>query len=100
MTCTLCALFILWRRANSLRGLVSHQLKTWTRSEGRIRLSEDDGPPAAEFLGNGDDDDDESEELEDNEDDQPLAQRMEKVRQATAGQTATETVQDGLPSHT
>jgi hypothetical protein len=29
-----------------------------TRPEGRIRLSEDDGPAATEFLGDDDDDDD------------------------------------------
>jgi len=49
-TCTLGLLYILWRRANSLRAVVSHQLKTWTTQEGRIRLSEDDGPAATEFL--------------------------------------------------
>ncbi|KAH7882775.1 hypothetical protein F5I97DRAFT_318666 [Phlebopus sp. FC_14] len=49
-TCTLSLLYLLWRRASSLRAVVSHQLKTWTTSEGRIRLSEDDGPSAAEFL--------------------------------------------------
>ncbi|KAK7447065.1 hypothetical protein VKT23_014277 [Stygiomarasmius scandens] len=49
-TCTLCLLFLLWRRADSLRSVISHQLKTITRQEGRIRLSEDDGPPAHEFL--------------------------------------------------
>jgi len=49
-TCTLCVLFILWRRAESLRSIVSHRLKTWTRREGTIRLSIDEGPPAREFL--------------------------------------------------
>ncbi|KAK7055532.1 hypothetical protein R3P38DRAFT_2847650 [Favolaschia claudopus] len=49
--CTLCFLFILWRRASELRFVISHQLKTITNSrEGAIRLSEDDGPPAREFL--------------------------------------------------
>jgi hypothetical protein len=33
------------------------RLKTLTRSEGRIRLSEDDGPAATEFLGDDFDDD-------------------------------------------
>ena len=37
------------------------RLKTWTRREGRIRLSEDDGPPAREFL--EDDYDEDNEEL-------------------------------------
>ncbi|KAJ3742843.1 hypothetical protein DFH05DRAFT_1400430, partial [Lentinula detonsa] len=49
-TCTCCALFILWRRAEAFRAVVSHQLKTITRYEGQIRLSQDDGPPAHEFL--------------------------------------------------
>ncbi|EGN94833.1 hypothetical protein SERLA73DRAFT_187901 [Serpula lacrymans var. lacrymans S7.3] len=48
--CTLCILFLLWRQANNLRRVVSHQLKTWSRQEGAIRLSQDDGPSAAEFL--------------------------------------------------
>lgn len=30
---------------------VVHRLKTWTRQEGAVRLSEDDGPPAHSFLG-------------------------------------------------
>jgi len=50
MLSTICALFILWRRANSLRSIVSHQLKSWSEPTGQIRLSEDDGPPAREFL--------------------------------------------------
>ncbi|KAL4065498.1 hypothetical protein V8B97DRAFT_1984506 [Scleroderma yunnanense] len=53
--CTSCLLYILWRRASSLRTVVSHQLKTWTTDEGRIRLSEDDGPAATEFLSDADD---------------------------------------------
>ena len=32
-------------------------MKTWTKTEGQIRLSEDDGPSAAEFLADGDDED-------------------------------------------
>ena len=35
------------------------RLKTWTRQEGAVRLSEDDGPPAHSFL---EEDDDEQEE--------------------------------------
>ncbi|KAF8841878.1 hypothetical protein BDN67DRAFT_481184 [Paxillus ammoniavirescens] len=53
-TCTLCLLYILWRRASRIRAVVSHQLKTWTTQEGQIRLSEDDGPPATEFLADDD----------------------------------------------
>ncbi|KAF9497363.1 hypothetical protein BDN71DRAFT_1494712 [Pleurotus eryngii] len=58
-TCTLCALFLLWRRAETLRNIVSQtlHLKTWSNSEGNIRLSEDDGPSSREFLDNDDDDD-------------------------------------------
>ncbi|KAJ7054696.1 hypothetical protein C8F01DRAFT_995179, partial [Mycena amicta] len=57
-TCTLCFLFILWRRASALRTVISHQLKTMTRSDGAIRLSED-GPPASAFLEDDYDDDNE-----------------------------------------
>ncbi|KAE9396235.1 hypothetical protein BT96DRAFT_922288 [Gymnopus androsaceus JB14] len=49
-TCTCCVLFLLWRRADAFRAAISHQLKTITRSNGQIRLSEDDGPPSHEFL--------------------------------------------------
>ncbi|KDQ23906.1 hypothetical protein PLEOSDRAFT_1016441, partial [Pleurotus ostreatus PC15] len=57
-TCTLCALFLLWRRAETLRNIVSQALQcTWSNSEGNIRLSEDDGPSSREFLDNDDDDD-------------------------------------------
>ena len=37
--------------------MVFYRLKTWTRQEGAVRLSEDDGPPAHTFLGEDDDDD-------------------------------------------
>ncbi|KAG1816683.1 uncharacterized protein BJ212DRAFT_167206 [Suillus subaureus] len=56
-TCTLCLLYLFWRRASALRAVVSHQLQTWTRTEGQIRLSEDDGPSATEFLTDADDED-------------------------------------------
>ncbi|KAF8064308.1 hypothetical protein FPV67DRAFT_1629406 [Lyophyllum atratum] len=56
-TCTMCVLFLIWRRADSFRRIVSHQLKTMTKPEGRIRLSVDDGPPAREFLEDDYDDD-------------------------------------------
>ncbi|KAL0574031.1 hypothetical protein V5O48_007915 [Marasmius crinis-equi] len=71
-TCTLCGLFILWRRADSLRAVVSHRLKTLRRPEGRIRLSEDDGPPAHEFIHDNPDED----EVEDDIDDEPLTERL------------------------
>ncbi|KAJ7270631.1 hypothetical protein B0H12DRAFT_774360 [Mycena haematopus] len=69
-TCTLCFLFIMWRRASALRSVISHQLKTLTnaRAEGAIRLSEDDGPPAREFLEDDYDDDNEGVNLDDQAD--------------------------------
>ncbi|EDR07010.1 uncharacterized protein LACBIDRAFT_299239 [Laccaria bicolor S238N-H82] len=78
--CTLCALFILWRRADALRRVVSHSLKTITsRNDGRIRLSEDDGPPAHEFL--EDDYDEDNAHLNDS-DDEPLSEHVRKATQA------------------
>lgn len=79
-TCMLCFLFLLWRRADSLRSAVSHQLMTLTRSEGRIRLSEDNGPPANEFL--ADDYDEDNEHLNDlgNE---TLTDHIRKATEAT-----------------
>ncbi|KAH0579984.1 hypothetical protein H2248_002803 [Termitomyces sp. 'cryptogamus'] len=75
-TCTMCILFVIWRRADSLRGIVAHQwacflfsfrrshsptfrLRTLpiSQAEGRIRLSIDDGPPAREFIEDDYDDD-------------------------------------------
>ncbi|KAF5329732.1 hypothetical protein D9619_008984 [Psilocybe cf. subviscida] len=78
-TCTLCILFLLWRRADSLRSVVSHKLKTLTRREGTIRLSQDDGAPAIEFL--ADDYDDDHQHLHDS-DDEPLTEHVRKVTQA------------------
>ncbi|KAI6037964.1 hypothetical protein EDC04DRAFT_2069200 [Pisolithus marmoratus] len=54
--CTSCLFFILWRRTNILQSVVSHPLEPWsTAQEGRVRLSEDDGPAATEFLADADD---------------------------------------------
>ncbi|TFY65297.1 hypothetical protein EVG20_g5647 [Dentipellis fragilis] len=75
-TATICLLFVLWRRANALRTVVSHQLKTWSRREGNIRLSIDDGPPAHSFL------EDEYDVDNDGLDDEPLALRAEELRLA------------------
>lgn len=51
---------------------ISTRLKTFTQREGNIRLSEDDGPPAREFL--EDDYDDDNEGLSgDSSDDESLA---------------------------
>ncbi|KAJ7146213.1 hypothetical protein C8R44DRAFT_9469 [Mycena epipterygia] len=66
-TCTLCFLFILWRRASALRSVISHQLKTITRTEGAIRLSQDDGPPAREFLEDDYDEDHEGLNMDDHD---------------------------------
>ncbi|KAF8486861.1 hypothetical protein DFH94DRAFT_701188, partial [Russula ochroleuca] len=33
-TAMVCVLFIIWRRSDTLRTIVSHQLKTWMRQEG------------------------------------------------------------------
>ncbi|KAJ7607357.1 hypothetical protein FB45DRAFT_948144 [Roridomyces roridus] len=63
-TGTIVLLFVLWRRAAALRSVISHQLKTITRTEGAIRLSEDDGPPAREFLEDDYDEDHTGLELE------------------------------------
>jgi len=60
-TCALCILFLIWRKADSLKRVVSHQLKTFSEPEGRIRLSEDDGPPTHTFI--EDDEDDEDDDL-------------------------------------
>ncbi|KAJ3506592.1 hypothetical protein NLJ89_g6787 [Agrocybe chaxingu] len=78
-TCTLCGLFLIWRRADTLRRVVSHQLKSFTRTEGRIRLSVDDGPPANEFL--SDDYDEDNENLRDSADD-PLSEHVRRATQA------------------
>ncbi|KAF8266016.1 hypothetical protein EI94DRAFT_1587063 [Lactarius quietus] len=57
-TATVCLLFVIWRRSETLRTVVAHQLKTWTGQEGAVRLSEDDGPPAHSFLREDDEEDD------------------------------------------
>ncbi|KAK1227962.1 hypothetical protein PQX77_009009 [Marasmius sp. AFHP31] len=47
------------------------RLKTLRRPEGRIRLSEDNGPPAHAFIH----DDPDEDEVEDDIDDEPLTER-------------------------
>ncbi|KAG2130353.1 hypothetical protein DEU56DRAFT_815548 [Suillus clintonianus] len=91
-TSTLCLLYLLWRRASALRAVVSHQLQTWTRTEGQIRLSEDDGPSATEFLVDGDDED-----LGIIDDGVVLGQRDEE-RLRTEGIVTLPSVQPGSPS--
>jgi hypothetical protein len=119
MVCTLCALFILWRRADSLRSIVSHQcvlfssfpatcvfilvdemdnffrMKTFTRRGGNIRLSEDDGPPSRDFIEDLDTEDED-------DDDVPLALRVERVDVVTQAATSTQpehVVDLGPPNH-
>ncbi|KIM41857.1 hypothetical protein M413DRAFT_139366 [Hebeloma cylindrosporum] len=77
--CTLCAIFLIWRKADTLRRVVSHRLKTFTRAEGTIRLSEDDGPPASEFLG---DDFDEDNEHLDASTDEPFSEHIRRATRA------------------
>ena len=64
-----------WLYSNVLLNF-THRLKTWREPEGRIRLSQDDGPPAHEFI--GDDYDEDNENLDD-DDDEPLTERVRNV---------------------
>ncbi|KAI0651134.1 hypothetical protein C8Q79DRAFT_896898, partial [Trametes meyenii] len=75
-TCTLCAVFLLWRRASELRSVVAHQLTNWPHGDGRIRLSMDEGPSAREFL-----DDDYDEDNARVGDDEPLVVTADRLRQ-------------------
>lgn len=68
------------------------RLNTWTRKEGRIRLSEDDGPPVHEFL--QDDYDEDNERLAD---DEPLAITAERLRMANVENTVVQEGADPLP---
>lgn len=56
-------------------------MKTWTGTEGRVRLSEDDGPASTQFLEDDYDDDNEGLELTNDREDEPLTER---IRQAEA----------------
>lgn len=80
--CTLCGLFILWRRADALRRVVSRRLKLKTMgdSEGRIRLSEDDGPSATEFL--EDDFDEDNAHLDLHADSNDISAQMKRMTNA------------------
>ncbi|KAG8843203.1 hypothetical protein FRB96_004230 [Tulasnella sp. 330] len=57
----LCLLFILYRRAASIKHVIGTRLKEWTGQEGGVRLSEDNGPSAQSFVVN--------DHLEDEDDD-------------------------------
>lgn len=80
--CAMCVLFIIWRRTDKLRKAVAKRLKlnTISGSEGRIRLSEDDGPSAAEFL--EDDFDDDNLHLSLNSDTDTLSEQMKRATRA------------------
>ncbi|KAF8588039.1 hypothetical protein K439DRAFT_1406752 [Ramaria rubella] len=60
-------LFLIWRRASALKSVVQHRLRTFTFTDGAIRLPQEDGPPAEIFN--------EDEDLD--PDDEPLDQRRE-----------------------
>ncbi|KAI0691798.1 hypothetical protein BC835DRAFT_98912 [Cytidiella melzeri] len=75
-TCTICALFLLWRRASSVRMVVAHRLQEWTGNEGGIRLSIEDGPSAREFI-----DDEEDEDTHDMSD-EPLPAHLPNITAA------------------
>lgn len=59
--------------------IVFVRLKTFTRTEGAIRLSEDDGPPASEFL--GDDFNEDNAHLDDSTD-EPLSEHIRRATRA------------------
>ena len=61
-----------------------NRLKLLTKREGTIRLSIDEGPSSAEFLG-----DDDHDEVDDNE---PLADRAERLRWAGSGNSNADTL--------
>ncbi|KAG8980237.1 hypothetical protein FRB93_009325 [Tulasnella sp. JGI-2019a] len=65
----LCLLFILYRRAASIKYIIGTRLNEWTGQEGQVRLSEDNGPSAQSFVVN--------DQLEDEDDDvvTPLGKR-------------------------
>ena len=63
------------------------RLKTLTKDEGRIRLSEDNDPPANEFL--ADDYDEDNEHLNGSEF-EPLSEHIKKVTEAWQRPTVTD----------
>ncbi|KAL6302573.1 hypothetical protein BKA93DRAFT_818391 [Sparassis latifolia] len=91
-TCTCCVLFLLWRRASSLRTVVAHRLNTWSRREGNIRLSIDDGPSSREFL-----DDDYDEDRESLNDDEPLAYTAERLEMGHGTSGGVSAAADDVP---
>lgn len=67
------------------------RLNTWTQKQGTIRLSEDDGPPAIEFLSNDFDEDHQR-----IGDDEPLAVTAERLRAADVDAASADTGLEGL----
>ncbi|KZS89485.1 hypothetical protein SISNIDRAFT_489166 [Sistotremastrum niveocremeum HHB9708] len=75
-------LFILWRRASSLKYVVQHKLKdvSWPKRSGAIRLDEgDQGPPAETFL----------DDYDENEHELPRDEPLPAVAGADASNTST-----------
>ncbi|KAF7321122.1 hypothetical protein HMN09_00200100 [Mycena chlorophos] len=95
-TCTLCFLFILWRRASALRAVISHQLKTMASTSGAIRLSEDGGPPASAFLEDDYDDDNEGLSL-DVQVDEAVAARPREIQAAAEMLRSSEEPRPAVP---
>lgn len=61
----------------------TYRLKTISGREGGVRLSEDDGPPAREFLDDEYEYDEDNEVLPgDNSDDEPLAHHIQRQNQS------------------
>ena len=71
-----CVYCVTAQRILIMETIALSRLKTWTRQEGAVRLSEDDGPPAHTFL---DEHDDEREE-EDSESGDDDSVRQEDIR--------------------
>ena len=67
------------------------RLNNWTQKQGTIRLSEDDGPPAIEFLSN--DFDEDHRRIEDEE---PLAVTAERLRATSADTASAGTTSEGF----
>lgn len=63
--------------------IMGYRLHSLTSSEGRIRLSEDDGPPASEFIADDSDDD---------QNEQPNAKISRNIPRQRPGLGGTQTV--------
>lgn len=58
------------------------RLRTWSGSEGAVRLSTDEGPPAHDFLQDDLEDAEERGEVAADDDNETLAQRALRLKQA------------------